>query len=75
MAVLDVGALRFGYGGVMGIEGHLSINLRIDSELFSSIQVKSSHSIGASRLFHDKTMEEALKIVPNGAILCGYSSM
>ena len=55
----------------MEIEGRLTINLNVVSESVDSVEIGSSRPVAASRLFHDKSIEDALQMVPMLFSICG----
>lgn len=55
----------------MNIEGRLTIDLNVSSGSVASVAITSSRPIGASRLFHGKSVEDALKMVPMLFSICG----
>ncbi len=55
----------------MEIEGRLTIDLDVASGSVHKVEIRSSRPVGASRLFHGKSVEEALKLVPLLFSICG----
>ena len=55
----------------MEIEGRLTINLNVVSESVDSVEIGSSRPVAASRLFHGKSVEDALQMVPMLFSICG----
>lgn len=55
----------------MEIEGRLTIDLNVKSGRVVSVKIRSSRPVGASRLFHGKSVEDALKLVPMLFSICG----
>ena len=55
----------------MNIEGRLTIDLNISYGSVASVAIASSRPVGASRLFHGKSVEDALKMVPMLFSICG----
>ena len=55
----------------MEIEGRLTINLNLSSGSVASVEIGSSRPVAASRLFHGKSVEDALQMVPMLFSICG----
>ena len=55
----------------VGIEGRLSIGLRTDSGRVDQVTIASSRPVHASRVFHGKSVAEALKTLPMLFVICG----
>lgn len=59
----------------MEIEGRLTIDLNIKSGHVVSVNIRSSRPVGASRLFHGKSVADAMKIVPMLFSICGTAQV
>jgi len=55
----------------LNIEGRLDIQLSLDEQCCRQVQIKSSRPLAATRVFHGKTPEEVLKILPMLYNICG----
>jgi Ni,Fe-hydrogenase I large subunit len=55
----------------MEIEGRLTIDLNVIAGSVSSVDIGSSRPVGASRLFHGKSVADALQMVPMLFSICG----
>ncbi|MCP4702730.1 MAG: Ni,Fe-hydrogenase I large subunit [Gammaproteobacteria bacterium] len=55
----------------MSIEGHLRIGLSTDSGRVDLVSIDSSRPLHASRVFHGRSIEEALKMLPRLYAICG----
>ncbi|MFK5984984.1 MAG: nickel-dependent hydrogenase large subunit [Pseudomonadota bacterium] len=55
----------------MGIEGSLIIQLQLESGLVKQATIRSSRPVHASKVFHAKSVDQALKILPVLFSICG----
>lgn len=55
----------------MNIEGRLDIQLSLDEQVCRRVKIKSSRPLAATKIFHGKTPEEVLKILPMLYNICG----